>query len=426
MSDLLILFLILGLVLCSAFMSGSESALTASSRARLLYLEKNGDRHASLANSLLADRDRVIGSILFSNNLFNTLAAALATGFFLARFGEGGILLATIVMTVLISFCGEVLPKLYALQQAEKSFRKVAPILNSTTIVTRPVVNAAYALARCLLAPAIRAGEKSREEAESQELRGAIEAYGAGDERHMLRSILELQEVDVSDVMVHRSEVRSLSAELSGQELIAAALAIPHTRIPVWREAQENIVGVLTTKDLFRASRKPQGEGQTLNAAASARVPWFTPETTNLLDQLRAFRARREHFAIVVDEYGEMQGVVTLEDILEEIVGEIFDEEDTATETPRDADASKGIEVPGNTPLRDLNRQYGWSLPDNEATTLAGLILHEAQRIPEEGEELRFHGFCFRVLKRDGNALASLTLTPPAEATDKGKSKARK
>ena len=268
-------------------------------------------------------------------------------------------------------------------------------------------------------------------------MRGGPQArFRAGDERHMLRSVLDLDEITVADVMVHRSEVRSLRADESGASLLRAALEIPHSRLPVWSGRPDNIVGILHVKDLFRAvwasarageaesADLPDFEGidlrdadfSALTARGLARAPWFAPESTSLLHQLRAFRSRRAHLAVVVDEYGELQGIVTLEDILEEIVGEIFDEEDES-KSPAGRVLGDSVVVEGRAALRDLNRRFGWSLPDEEASTLGGLILYETRRIPEVGERLRLFGFEVRILERDGQSLVAVELRPPASGS---------
>jgi Mg2+/Co2+ transporter CorB len=255
-----------------------------------------------------------------------------------------------------------------------------------------------------------------------EELRGAIESHTGArgeteivrHERAMLRSVLDLAKVDVGEIMVHRRTVVRLNADDPPAVLLDQVLASPHTRLPLWRTEPDNIVGVVHVRDILGALHQAGGQADALDFASLASPPWFVPETTTLLDQLQAFRARREHFALVIDEYGTLLGVVTLEDILEEIVGDISDEFDI--ERPRlrpQADGS--IIVDGPYTIRDLNRRMGWHLPDERAATIAGLVLHEARRIPEVGQAFRFFGFRFEILRRQRHQITVIRVTPPQE-----------
>ena len=407
MSDWLLLPAIFALLAASAFFSGSESAFTAANRPRLSWQREEKRPGAGRALRLLDDRDRLIGAILIGNNLANSLATSLAAGFLVVRFGDEGVLYATVAMTVLISFFGEVLPKFYALQDPERNARRAAWPLSLLAAAARPAVAVIYALAERLLGAERKRAAAQAAAAGEEALRGAIEGHGRREEREMLRSILALGETALSEVMRHRSEVRSLPAEMAGQALLQAALAIPHSRIPVWQGRPDNVVGILYVKDLFR-----NGGAAGKDAAALARKPWFVPESTGLAAQLRAFRDRGEHIAVVVDEYGEMMGLVALEDILEEIVGEIFDEED-ARGSDFQAGPDGAVTAAGNAALRDLNRRFGWRLPDEEASTVAGLVLYEAKRIPEAGEVIRADGWSFRILERSGRGVKRVEILPP-------------
>ena len=251
-----------------------------------------------------------------------------------------------------------------------------------------------------------------------EELRGAIELFVGDqeevrDERAMLHSILDLTEVEVSEIMTHRSKIEAIDAGQPPQKIVEAVLSSPHTRLPVWQDDPDNILGVLHAKELFRAVRSQPDAIETLDISAIAAPPWFIPEGTDLRAQLQAFRQRREHFAIVVDEYGEVLGIVTLEDILEEIVGDIVDEHDIRIEGVRPA-KDGGVVVNGDVTIRDLNRQFDWKLPDEEASTIAGLILHEARTIPNIGQVFVFHHLRFEILGRKRNQITSIRVTPEA------------
>jgi len=230
----------------------------------------------------------------------------------------------------------------------------------------------------------------------------------------MLGGLLDLRDLTVADVMIHRTEVIMVDAGQPPEQAVAAVLAAPVTRVPLWRDTPENIIGILHAKDLLHALRDANGDASKVDLAKIARPPWFVPEIRPLSEQLKAFRRRKTPFALVVDEYGEMMGIVTLEDILEEIVGDITDEHDVAVPGVR-PQPDGSVNVDGAVPIRDLNRVMDWNLPDEEATTIAGLVIHEARLIPEPGQSFTFHGFRFRVLRRERNRLTALRITPVAK-----------
>jgi Mg2+/Co2+ transporter CorB len=412
---------ILGLLLASAFFSGSETALTAASPAKMHALEQDGSRRARVVNYLLTVRERFIGAILLGNTLANVAASALATSLFLSLFGEQGVAYATVVMTVIVVLFAEVLPKTYAIVNADRMALVVAPAVRFVVALFAPVTNAIQFLVRHTLR---LFGASISDEAEvlsaHEELRGTIELiHKEGGvvklDRDMLGGVLDLRELTVSDIMVHRTKIDAIDAELPTEKIIDLALKSSHTRLPLWRGEREEIVGILHAKTLLRALRDAKGEVSKLDIMKLATPPWFVPDTTTLKDQLNAFLKRKSHFAIVVDEYGEVMGLVTLEDIIEEIVGDITDEMDIASIAAR-PQADGSIIVEGSVPLRDLNRLMDWELPDEEATTVAGLVLHEAQTIPDAGQAFTFHGFRFEVLRRQRNRLTSIRVIPPQGA----------
>jgi magnesium and cobalt exporter, CNNM family len=412
---------ILGLLLASAFFSGSETALTAASPAKMHALEQDGSRRARVVNYLLTVRERFIGAILLGNTLANVAASALATSLFLSLFGEQGVAYATVVMTVIVVLFAEVLPKTYAIVNADRMALLVAPAVRFVVALFAPVTNAIQFLVRHTLR---LFGASISDEAEvlsaHEELRGTIELiHKEGGvvklDRDMLGGVLDLRELTVSDIMVHRTKIDAIDAELPTEKIIDLALKSSHTRLPLWRGEREEIVGILHAKTLLRALRDAKGDVSKLDIMKLATPPWFVPDTTTLKDQLNAFLKRKSHFAIVVDEYGEVMGLVTLEDIIEEIVGDITDEMDIASIAAR-PQADGSIIVEGSVPLRDLNRLMDWELPDEEATTVAGLVLHEAQTIPDAGQAFTFHGFRFEVLRRQRNRLTSIRVIPPQGA----------
>ncbi len=413
---------IIVLLAFSAFFSGSETALTASNRATMHHMASQGSRGAATALRLIEDNERLIGSILLGNNLVNIMAASMATSLFTAALGDSGVAWATLVMTFLVLIFAEVAPKTYAITYPEKAATKVAPLIRILVRVLAPVVDFIRMIVRVAFgAIGVRVDPNAQMLAPSEQIRGTIVMHhheGGVDkaDRDRLIAALDLKEREVAEVMRHRRDIESISCEASPEEIVAFCLASPHTRIPLWRGEPENIVAVVHAKDLLRAAYQqmrtnPQAALKKLDVMSVAMKPWFVPDTRPLDDLLRAFLKRKSHFALVVDEYGVLQGMVTLEDILEEIVGDITDEHDIAAEEMvREPDG--GVVVPGTMTIRDLNRALDWTLPDEEATTIAGLMIHEAQAIPTEGQIFSFHGVRFEVLERTRHQITRLRLRP--------------
>ena len=405
------------LVVLSAFFSGSETALTAASRARMLALEKSGDRRAGIVGRLIRERERLIGALLLGNNLVNILASALATSLFLELFGTAGVVYATLAMTLLVLVFGEVLPKTLAIGDPDRVSRAMAPVISVIVAVFSPVVIAVQFIVQGVLHLAgWNASDGKSILSPAEEIRGQVDLLHAEGsvvkaERDRLGGLLDLSELDVSDVMVHRTGMHTIDADEPIGAIVDDILASPHTRVPLWENEPENIIGIVHVKDLLRALKAADGKVEAINIRTIAAEPWFVPDTTSVTDQLNAFLKRKVHFALVVDEYGEVQGVVTLEDILEEIVGDIADEHDVAVEGVR-PQPDGSVNVDGSVPIRDLNRAMDWNLPDEEATTIAGLVIHEARIIPEPGQAFTFYGFRFQVQRRNRNRITALRITP--------------
>ncbi|HEX2538407.1 MAG TPA: HlyC/CorC family transporter [Pseudolabrys sp.] len=422
-SDWLSLAVVLVCLMCSAFFAGSETALTASSRASMARLEKQGNKRAAIVNRLLASRERLIGGLMLGNNVVNIAASALTTGILLVWFGQAGVLYATIVMTVVIVVFSEILPKTAAFNAPDRIALMVARPMSIIIRILGPMLMGIEALVRWLLKLfGMKVGEDQAVLSAHEELRGAIDLFHReGDveklDRDMFGGVLDLRELALSDVMIHRTNMITLNADDKPEDLVNAVIASPVTRLPLWRGNPENIVGILHVKDLLRALHALDGEASKVDIGALLTAPWFVPDTRSVSEQLKAFRRRKTPFALVVDEYGEVEGLVTLEDILEEIVGDITDEHDvTVPGVRRQPDGS--VNVDGAVPIRDLNRVMDWNLPDEEATTIAGLVIHEARSIPEVGQSFTFHGFRFRVLRKARNRITALRIQPlpkPAE-----------
>ncbi|MGR3383247.1 HlyC/CorC family transporter [Roseovarius indicus] len=414
---------ILALLVLSAFFSGSETALTAASRGKLRARADKGEKGAAKALEITEDNERLIGSVLLGNNLVNILAASLATALFTRIFGESGVALATLVMTLLVLIFAEVLPKTYAITNAEAAAARTAPIITLVISIFSPVVSAVRVFVRMVLSLfGVKIDPDSHILAVREEIAGALylghsEGVVEKEDRDRILGALDLGDRAVEEIMLHRSGIEMIDAELEPQAILDQCLKSSHTRLPVYRDDPDNIIGVVHAKDLLRAMYKLVTEGglsdevlKNFDITDVAMKPYFVPETTTLDDQMRQFLRLRTHFALVVDEYGVLQGLITLEDILEEIVGEIADEFDPDADHPIRRSDDNQFLVEGAMTLRDLNRATDWNLPDDEANTVAGLVIHEAQIIPEVNQVFNLHGFRFEVMAKDGNRITKLKI----------------
>jgi Mg2+/Co2+ transporter CorB len=417
---------LLVLLTLAALVSAAETSMTAASRGRLHQLEREGDSAARRVNRLIANQETMIGAILLSNNVLNIGASALTTAVLTSLFPPGsalGPLISTVVMTVLVVVFGEILPKTIAIARADDTARALSIPTTWVVRIFGPLADGAQWIVRQTLRPfGIKLDAGTDVLAAHEEIRGAVEYHHSEGlvetrDRYMLGGILDLGEMDVSEVMVHRRSIVMIDGELPPREILAQVRESQHSRIPIYRGEPENVVGVLHIKDLLEAMAEADGKIDEVNVAEILRTTWFVPETTTLKDQLAAFLKRQNHFALVVDEYGALQGLVTLEDILEEIVGEIEDEHDVVAAGVTPAEDGSVL-VEGSVTIRDLNRAMDWNLPDDEAVTVAGLLIHEAETIPEEGQAYTFHRHRFRVETRKGARITSLRVWPRAEVED--------
>jgi Mg2+/Co2+ transporter CorB len=408
---------ILLLLLLSALFSGSETALTAASRARMHQLARRGNKRAERVNRLTDSMDRLIGGILLGNNLVNILASSLATSVLISVFGKAGVAYATAIMTLLVLVFAEVLPKTYAINRPERTALAVAPVITLVIRLLSPVVHLIQLIVRGVMRVfGVRLDDTGHIISSHEEIRGTLDLHRAQGgmikaDKDMLDSILDLPSVDVFEIMIHRRNMAIIDANLPPADIIREMIKSTYTRVPLYDQDEDNIVGILHAKDLLPAL-VAAGTPDNVDIRELLRDPWFVPETTTLAEQLEAFRERREHFALVVDEYGALMGLVTLEDILEEIVGDIADEHDAIRAHPIRREPSGAVVVDGTMTIRDLNRELEWSLPEDDAATVAGLLIHEAKRIPDLAERFEFHGHTFEVLRRQRNHITSLRITP--------------
>ncbi len=417
-SLILTLFLILVLLILSAIFSSSETSIVASSRGKIHNLVKEGNKNAKIVVFLQKNLGQIISSLLIGNNLVNILATTLTTGLLVRLFGESGVVYANIVTTVvmgsLIVFYCEMVPKILALHYPEKIALTFSKFLKLIYSLLNPLTKFLTFCAKINLKAVGVDLSHHHKDSSMEEIRGLIDLQVASTnrmqkERNMLHGILDLATVDVDEVMTHRKEVAMVDIAQGPEKIIKYMLSSPFTRVPIYRDDPDNIIGVLHIKALFKALRACGNDPSRVNLYEIATKPWFVPETTALLDQLEAFRRRREHFACVVDEYGSFIGIITLEDILEEIVGEIADEHDIEIPGVR-VSQDGSIVVVGTVTIRDLNRQFGWDLSDEEAVTIAGLLIHKARRIPEVGQSYKINSLTIRVLRKQRNQITLLRI----------------
>src|SRR5574337_1131038 len=416
--SLAVVIVLLSLVLAS-FFSGAETALTAASRARMHALEMAGDSRARLVNRLIGMRGRLISAMLLGGQIVTIGSSAIATSVLLELYGDHGVWAATVIMTALFVVFGEVTPKTIAIAHPDRVSLLIAPAVLFFVTIFTPIVSAVEALVRGILRLfGLSLVERDFAVSGHEEIMGAVnilhrEGGVEREARDMFGGLLELAEVPVSNAMVHRTKMRLIDAGQPPDEVLREAIALPFTRVPLWREAPDNITGVLHAKDLLRAYAEADGDASKLKIDEIAHPPWYIPESTTLSDQLQAFLRRKVHSALVVDEYGDVQGLITLEDIIEEIVGDITDEHAVAVQGVRKL-PDGSVVVDGSVTVRDLNRAMDWALPDEIAATVAGLVIHEARAIPEPRQTFAFYRFRFEVLRKQRNRIAALRVTPLA------------
>jgi Mg2+/Co2+ transporter CorB len=410
----LVLAAILVLLIVSAVLTAARTALGEASRTRLGELQKKGEARAGRVLDCLADEERKHGALAMWQGLTLLLAGGLSGLFLAALPNAPDRLLAAILLLLAFAFLGLAVPRAVAAARPEG----VAMGLSGPIAVLAPVgaVSAALdAAARRLLRHRPGDGQQDGQSVH-EELRETIDLHikegtVVKNDRDMLGGILAMQDLEVSDIMVHRTRMTMIDGAEDPKEIVAKVLKSGHTRIPVWKESPDNIIGVLHAKNLFAALQKHNGDAAKIDLEDILLPPWFVPDTRAIPDQLNAFLKRKSHFAIVVDEYGEVQGLVTLEDIIEEIVGDIKDEHDAVASGVRPKPDGSYL-VDGGVPIRDLNRAFDWTLPDDEANTLAGLVIHEARMIPDVGQTFVFHGFRFEILKKRRHQITALRMAP--------------
>ncbi len=400
------------LIIVSGFFAGAETALTGVSQATIHRLKSEGNSRAKMVSILRKDKEKLISALLLGNTSCNTFASFLAAHIAEKLFADEFAWIFGIIMACIIFVFAEVLPKSYAFENAEKFSLSTAPILYNIVRIVNPFVSSVQLLVNYLLSKFTTNKEKASCHSVKEELRGAIELHHheglvIKNDRDMLGGILDMKDIEVSAVMIHRSNVVSINIDATISEIIAKAVDSKHTRLPLWKDDPDNIVGVLNIKDLLKEISDHSDDINAIDIASIASKPWFVPENSSLSEQLAEFRKKRNHFALVIDEYGALLGLVTLENIIEEIVGEIDDEHDEVRDDiVLEEDGS--YKITGISSLRDVNRQLDWSLPTENASTIAGLIMNETERVPKIGEILILHGVKFTILEKHYNQIKSV------------------
>ena len=408
---LTLIILLFFLVILSAFLSGSETALTATSKPRIIAKVKKGSKRANFVLKILNNKDNVISSILLSNNLVNILASSLATAFLYDIFGVSGIFYATLIMTIILVIFAEVLPKTYSINKPNRTALRISPIIYYLNKILFPFVFFINLIVKSVVKKQENDNKLSDLQSE-EELQGIIDLYKTSNpdsehEKDMLQSILELNDTTVEEVFTHRTNIYSIDSSLDIVDIINKINESRYTRIPFWKDNPENIIGLLNVRSLdIDLSNRDKSKKVIFDKISK---PWFIPETSNLLEQLVEFKKRKEHLAFVVDEYGELLGIITLEDIIEEIVGEIVDEIDIP-----DDDFKKNnrglIIINGEKNLRDLYKHFDLEPPESESSTIAGHIMDIAKKIPLFGETVKDNVFSYKVLSHSRKQISKIEI----------------
>ena len=412
------------LLAISAFFSAAETALTAVSRGRMHQLEKDGSRAAAKVNKLVANRERMIGAVLLGNTFINILTSSLATATLETKYGPRAVAVTTAIMTVVILIFVETLPKTLAVARTDRVALFVAPPLRWVVALLAPIIATVQWLVwRVLIIFGVGNEEEPGTEEAHEDIRGSVELHHREgnverEHRNMIGGVLDLVELVVGDVMIHRTNMDSLDADMPREELLRAIIASHHSRVPLWRGQPENIIGVVSAKHLALALVEQKGDLNAIDIAALATPPWYVPDTTTLEEQLESFRRHKSHFALVVDEYGALQGLVTLEDILEEIFGDIPDEHEAKVRPDVRRRPDGSYLVDGTVPVRDLNRELDWNLPEDDATTVAGLVIAQSGTIPDPGQRFAFFGYVFEIMRRQRNQITALRIVPPVKVSE--------
>ncbi len=417
---LLIFFLVL-----SVFFSGSETALMAVSRIRLKYLAEAGDKRAEFVKRIVSNPDRLLGVILLGNTITNVAAASLVT-YFVATYAPAGrvetigLMASSALALVILIFC-ELTPKIIAATHAEQASRKLVWPIQMSIWILSPFARFAAFLANGLVRMAGLATDASpfahalSEEEIRSIIAGTSDVVMAGDKKEMLHNVFEIGDTQVRTVMIPRTDVTAVDIKAPIADMLSVFSKTNYSRIPVYRQSFENVVGILYVKDLLQHLQRPEN----INLKALLRPAHFVPDTARLEPVLRQMQSMHLHMAIVVDEFGGAEGIITLEDLLEEIVGEIRDEHDTETDSVHEL-GSGLYAVAGSLPVRDFNRFFEIKIPESrEYGTVAGFLQTRTGRLLQAGERVRYQDLNFVIDKVDGwRIVMARVRVPPQKAAE--------
>ncbi|QLK53044.1 DUF21 domain-containing protein [Ehrlichia ruminantium] len=414
-------FSIFILLILSAFFSAAETSITSLSSSLVHKLMLKGNKRAKIIHNLSQKKKVVINTVLIGNTIINITASSIATAISIKALGPQGILFSTVAMTFFILIFSEALPKSYAILNPEKTALLISYPLSFCVLILSPITLSIQYIIDCILK--ILHMHKDKEIISAADaMRNLISLHDSKgtmlkQDLDMLSSILDLAETEISQIMTHRKNLLAFNIDTNIHDLIKKILSSPHSRIPLWKNQEDQVVGVVHVKDVITLVREKGKNITQEDLHIVMTKPWFVPDSTLLSVQLHNFLRSRKHLALVIDEYGALQGIVTLEDVIEEIVGDITDEHDITKEAPIKKISDTTYHINGDTSIRDINRQLRWDLPDEDASTLAGAIVYEVERIPEEGEEFSLYGLLFKILKKNGHTISVIQVNVSPENT---------
>jgi Mg2+/Co2+ transporter CorB len=413
------IILIIILLLLSAFFSASETAVMSVSRSKLQKLKMDGNKKAIILAKLRGDdKEKFIGSILLGNNFANIAASAIATSISIDLFGESGVapLLATVFMTIIILIYSEVLPKTYAVRHSEKVGLKVAGICTFLTRIFYPITFTIRIIVDKTLHLMVKDHNNKDDLTGLDAIRGAIDLHHEEGEvfiedKFMLGGVIDLEEIRVEEIMIHRNHITSINIDDTIENITDRIINSPYSRMPIWQGDPENIISIIHIRDFVKLlhSIGPR-KIKVSDISGVAREPWFIPNTTTLKTQLTAFRDKHYHFALVVDEYGNILGLLTLEDIVEEVVGQIEDEYDRGGNKVKVLSENSVISY-GDTTIRDLNRMMNWDIDDEHVSTIGGLLIHSAEKVPEISDKIIVGNYKLKLLKKTRNKIIKVKIS---------------